>query len=314
MNYKWLLIFLAFSIQIACSTNTAHRTTKAPPIQLIKNIAPGYFHPQWMPDGKHLLVTGVENRGLYLIDIQNESTRTLTKDRKAGNNIAISDDGQHLAYQGSELTQRRRMHAIHLLDLDGNKKTIYKGRPPCKVLQFAKGKLYYLADNTLHAYDLESGQDEMHPDITLGYSDSDLHLVWYSEKEAHIIDPLEKGKYIWASMSPAEPLLVFNRAGLGTHVCDASGKLLADLGRLHATQWTPDGQWLIGMDDYDNGMAYTASDIIRVSKAGRQRTNLTEHSSVIALYPRLSPDGTRIAFSSPEGWMYLMPVPPITKD
>ncbi len=305
----WVSTLLSLFVLWGCNSETSKKTLKSSEVHLVKNIAPGYFKPHWMPDGKQLLVSGVQDKGLYLIDLKTQKLSPLCQAKGAGRNVAVSDDGKHIAYSAFNLIRRRRKNAIHLLDLNGRDQTVFSDAAPCKILGWSANKLIYLVDTVVHAYDPQSGTDSPDPPgISRGYTDLDLHLVWYKAGKSTILDPLEGGNYIWAEMAPDGKSIVFNRAGLGTRICDSQGKLLASLGRLHAPHWTKDGQWLVGMDEHDDGMVFTESDIFKVSRDGKKRINLTPHTSVIALYPRLSPDGKEVVFNTPEGWIYHMSI------
>ncbi len=308
MKY-FLVLVLGLAVLTGCSSGSVKKAAKTQEVQLVKNIAPGYFKPHWMPDGKKLLVTGVQDKGLHLFDLSSEKMTSLCTDKGAGRNVAVSGDGRHIAYSAFNLIKRRRANTIHLLDGEGHNKAIFSDRTPCKIIGWNAGKLLYLVDNTLHAYDPATGTDTAEPkDIAVGYTDMDLHLVWYDHGQTSVLDPLGKGNYIWAETSPDGKHLVFNFAGSGTRICDAKGKIVASLQRLHAAHWTKDGQWLIGMDERDDGLKFTSSDIYKVSKDGKTRINLTEKTPVIALYPRLSPDEKQVVFHSPEGWLYTLQV------
>ncbi len=60
------------------------------------------------------------------------------------------------------------------------------------------------------------------------------------------------------------------------------------------------------MDDYDDGHNYTKSDIIKVSKDGKIRENLTQNTDIIALYPAVDSKSHELLFNTPKGRVYKM--------
>lgn len=113
--------------------------------------------------------------------------------------------------------------------------------------------------------------------------------------------------YVWASLSPEGDKLLFTAAGKGSYVSDLEGQIIAELGVLNDPTWM-NNQWVLGMDDKDDGHQVQSSDVISVHVASGLRKNLTAGSKEIAMYPRASEAADRIAFRSPKGELFTMKI------
>ncbi len=89
-------------------------------------------------------------------------------------------------------------------------------------------------------------------------------------------------------------------------VCDLNGNNVAALGKLNAPQWL-NNQWLVGMNDIDNGEILLSSSLVAASIDGKVYQTLTT-PDLIAMYPAVSPDGKQIVFNTERGDLYLLNV------
>jgi hypothetical protein len=89
-------------------------------------------------------------------------------------------------------------------------------------------------------------------------------------------------------------------------VCDLDGNAIVRLGRLDGAVWTRDGQWLVYMDDKDDGHRILASDIKFKSADGTMSGALTATADLFEMYPSCSPVENRIVCSSLSGKIFLL--------
>jgi len=115
----------------------------------------------------------------------------------------------------------------------------------------------------------------------------------------------EDKSYFWASVSPDGKHIVYTVAAYGTFVCNIDGTGAVSLGKLNAPVWI-NNLWVAGMNDLDDGDRIISSEIVAVSISGQLRQTLTTPQTKIAMYPSASADGTKIAFNSGEGRIYIM--------
>ena len=75
---------------------------------------------------------------------------------------------------------------------------------------------------------------------------------------------------------------------------------------LNAPVWLGN-EWIIGMNDKDNGERILSSSIEAVSIDGQKHQTLSDPST-IAMFPAVSTDNSSIAFNSDNGDIYLMKI------
>ncbi len=121
------------------------------------------------------------------------------------------------------------------------------------------------------------------------------------------IAPAGECFYIWVSVSPDGKRLLFTAAGKGSYVSDLEGQIISELGYLNAPAWVNDN-WVVGMNDLDDGHQVTSSDVIAVSIPAGNRQNLTLDLEEIALDPSVSVAADRIAFHNLKGEVFIMKI------
>jgi len=130
--------------------------------------------------------------------------------------------------------------------------------------------------------------------------------IYQNNQLVQTISPLgTQVYYLWASLSPDKNQLLFTAAGKGTFVSNIKGELVTALGYLNAPQWL-NNQWIVGMNDKDNGEQIISSTIDAVHVKTQKRVTLTSEKEEIALYPKISPTSDRIVFQTPTGEIYTL--------
>jgi hypothetical protein len=116
----------------------------------------------------------------------------------------------------------------------------------------------------------------------------------------------EGQSYLWPEISPDGTKIVFYLAATGCFVCNIDGSNCHHLGTIRAARWMGNDM-IVGMFDQDNGVNVTSSELIASNAAGTVKQTLTD-SSVMAMYPSPSADAGKIAFTTPQGELYIMNV------
>jgi len=115
--------------------------------------------------------------------------------------------------------------------------------------------------------------------------------------ETEILNPIENANgYIWASLSPNRQMILFNAVAVGTFVSDLNGNIIASLGYLNAAVWY-NNEFVVGMQDKDDGQHITESAIILKNLAGNVNKKLSK-SGMIAMFPTASSAGKKIAYNT----------------
>ena len=112
--------------------------------------------------------------------------------------------------------------------------------------------------------------------------------------------------YLWPSVSPDGTKVLYYHVGTGAWVCNIDGSNPVKVGDVRAPQWYGNNI-IVGMDDVDNGDVVTGSKIVALSTDGAVRQDLTQMNSM-AMYPSVAGNGSRIAFSTPDGELFIVNV------
>src|SRR5512145_978347 len=111
---KQLLIILSFVSCIASAQEIKVIKTR----QLTPKYTGEYAVSGVSPDGKQLLVTGTNSKGLYLIDIKSGKTRKLTESSGAGYEPLFSPDGRYICYRSDDFSDIKKYSSLIKIDLE----------------------------------------------------------------------------------------------------------------------------------------------------------------------------------------------------
>jgi Tol biopolymer transport system component len=78
------------------------------------------------------------------------------------------------------------------------------------------------------------------------------------------------------------------------------------LGRRDAPSWTRSGNWIVYMDDKDDGHQILSSDLWAVTPDGKSAVQLTTTDRILEMYPQCSPTENKIVCSTMGGEIYLL--------
>ncbi len=270
------------------------------------------YHPVFTPDGQSLMVTSESFGGLGLIDIKTQEYTKLTDMEGAGYKVAISADGSTIvAHEIHGMEQTVSLHSIDIASktitpiiehaehfnnvdlLDGTAVWAVNGRTMTK--QVAK---------TLRTKAIKPTRSRVF------VTEEDLKLVVYRDGVRTVVDPFSTpdydAQYCWSSVSPDGTKLLFV-SGNDCYVTDLDGNNVIELGKIHSPSWRGNTH-VVGMVDEDDGYFYTKSEIVIAEVATGKIQQLTEATKEIKMFPSVSPDGSQIAYHTPEGDIYIMTI------
>lgn len=131
------------------------------------------------------------------------------------------------------------------------------------------------------------------------------HLQVTVDGKTTTIDPQGRASYIWPSVSPDGTKVVYWMVGGGCYVCNLDGSDAKNLGALRAAVWAGNDM-IIGMDELEgNNQEVTESSLV-VCRLADGATQRVTDKTVKAQYPAASADGTKVAFTTPDGQLYMM--------
>lgn len=258
--------------------------------------------PTLSPDGKFVVVSDLAGDGLTQIPLDGGDVRVITRNA-SGYDVQISSDSRQVVFRQSKTgADRLRYTSLHSVDLkNGKELELIK---PTRHLNSGVG----INATTVTA--IENGRARVHafngtvakiePTVSISYG----HLVYTSADGSSVtLDPQGRGSYLWPQLSPDGNKVVYYLAGRGCFVCDIDGSNPVALGMLRAAKWLGN-EMVIGMNDVDNGEAVQSSSVIVSDLTGKRQQLTTDET--IAVFPSASADARRIAFSTPQGDLYII--------
>jgi len=171
--------------------------------------------------------------------------------------------------------------------------------------QFTDNQLIYSEQSNVHTKQYIQNQ---YKSVNSQYLRlENMKPVIYNNKSSRIVAPNGDGNYFWASLSPDKSKLVYAYAGKGTFICDTNGIILATLGSINAPKWLTN-TLVIGMNDKDNGITVTSSDIVYYSLTTNKITNLTNTPNQFEMYPAVSETADKIVYNTSNGEIFLITI------
>jgi len=269
--------------------------------QLKNTESSGLFHPAFSPSGDYLLATAENYAGLKLYSFTDKKIKTLTSDQGAGYGVQISDDGNNIVYKKNEFVKNLKHTSLISYSRSNGKQTQLVS--PTRELitpRFAANKAQFVVGRKLVRNNVTI--TESMPVICI----ENQKMVLYSGNSRKVLTPNgEQASYIWPSISPDKRNIVYTVAGKGTFVCRIDGSKPISLGKINAPVWL-NNLWVVGMDDKDDGEKLLSSSLVAVTINGKVRQTIPAPVGKMAMYPAASADGSRIAFNTEKGEIYLL--------
>jgi len=263
----------------------------------------GLYHPAFSPSGDYLLVTAENYAGLKMYSLGTKSLKTITPDAGAGYEVQISADGNTIVYKKTEFVRNLRNNSLISYSRSTGSQTqlVAPTREPI-TSRFAANKPLFVKGNKLVRNNISTA--ETTPVICI----EDQKMVLYTAAKRRVLTPNGPlDSYIWPSISPDHKNIAYTVAGKGTFVCRIDGTNVKSLGKLNAPVWL-NNQWIVGMDDKDDGEKLLSSTLVALSINGKVRQTITTPTGKMAMYPAASADGKRIAFNTDKGELYLLDI------
>ena len=297
---KQLLIFFLMLAQFAHS-----QQMKVISVEKIKAAdRGGYFYPKISPDNQFILMTRGNYSGLYQYSPVSKSLKTLNEDPGAGYKVQISDDGNTVLYNKTELIRKLRHNSLISQTIsNGEKKVLVAPTREQITGKMVNSNPVYVKNRSL----VKSNSVKPTDNLYLITIENQKMVLYKNGVRAELTPSGANASYIWPSISPDNKNIVYTVTGKGTYVCSVTGKNVTSLGKLNAPSWAGN-RYVVGMDDRDDGEKLISSSLIITSIDGKLRKKLETPTGINAMYPSASKDGSRIAFNTDRGEVYLMQV------
>lgn len=303
---KKLLLFMAVSFAVLANAQQFEVVS----LQQVKTgDRETAYHPRFMPDGKTLIVCAENFDGLGLVNTEKQTYTHITNMTSAGYYPAVSEDGNTIIFREKNWNDLSvDLYSVNLKTM--TQTPLAKKLEHMNRINFVNGQVTLgqagVAFKTRAAkavYTLASKKD-------ICVSEEDLKLVVYTNGIPMVVDPLSTdtydAQYFWSSLSPDQTRILFG-SGNHTYVCNLDGSGLVDLGEFRAPVWRGN-DYVVGHLDEDDGYYYTKSDIVIVKADGSKQMQKLTSGSDISMFPTVSEDGSKIAFHTEEGKIFLMQI------
>ena len=260
--------------------------------------------PVFAPDGKTVYFTNASYDGIWKYTRANNSVTTLTLDPQSGLGFTVSQDGSQIAYRRTtynEQTHERLQDAV-VMNLATLSTRVLASGSDVSIPAFASSGIMYSVKGAQQSVKLAKTTAAAGAEI-LGIENTKIAVMKNGAKV--LLDPSGSGSYIWPALSHDGQKIAAYDLQHGTFICDLEGNVLARLGRRDAAVWTRDGNWLVYMNDRDDGRKMLGSEICAVSADGTQTLQLTATSGVMEMNPSCSPVENKIVCSG-DGALYVI--------
>lgn len=269
------------------------------------------FHPIFTPDGNSLLVSSAGYDGLGIIDLKTQKYKKITDMRGAGWMPAISEDGKTVVvHQTDDEIQGNSLFSINLNTLE--RTAVMQKVDHINRINFVNGKVSVGLQGKVTTKQVTRPISAVQVPNEIFVTEEDLKIVVYNNGRRIELDPL-KGQfgtwdpqYIWTSLSPDKTKILFYCLNY-SYVCDLNGGNVVKVGKMGCPQWRGNSH-VVGHNEEHDGYFLTKGEILIVGADGKNLQQLSTTSSEIKTFPSVSADGSKIAFHTEDGKLYVMTI------
>lgn len=218
--------------------------------------------------------------------------------------IALSADGSQMVYSqatyGKDHLRKVQLQATNLLT--GKTQTVVKAsRTLGAGVAFNGNTVTAVQGGRARVKALDGQSAAQAPVATINYG----HLDVTVDGVTTTIDPQGRGSYIWPSVSPDGTKVLYWLIGGGAFVCNLDGSNPVSLGAMRAPVWMGNDT-VVAMDEIEGqAQQVTGSAIIAKNIHTLEQQVLTPYE-MKAQYPSASLQAKKIAFTNPEGQIYII--------
>lgn len=294
----WLFLLVVLSTALSAQTiNVSNRTQ----MQLTTKA----YYPVLSPKGDKLLFTSDGYNGLFLYNLADKKQLEISKDAGAGYEPLFDAQEAKIFYRKTSFENKLKMDAIESFEIAKNNKTLVL-QPQRDLKQARNFNNGFVVTANRQLLKMSFGKNKQA--LPVYVTTQDLKIYLYKEAKFSILNPLNQpeSRYLWVSLSPNAKMILFTAAGKGTYVCDLSGKIISSLGYLNAPVWYDDN-YVVGMQDKDDGQMITSSKILMFSVNGKVKAEISA-ANEIAMYPTAAGKASKVAYNTLDGKIMLVDI------
>ena len=267
-----------------------------------------FCFPKMNKIGTKVFFSNPNYMGLYVYDLNRNSLLKLNDDLGSGNNYSINSDGTEGIYRTYNLINGRRFFSLIKQNFENNDKVILEKsiRNLSPAMYADDQTIVYSVNKNLKKSRLGSSLNKKIDSDIPFVSIEDRKIVLFMGEQKTFLEPRGAGSYIWPELSPDGKKILFKKLGDGCYISDLEGNIISSIGDINAPHWSPDGNWIVYMDDKDDGYKLISSEIHIINVESKKDYKLTDTIDRIEIYPQWGPDKNSIVFSSARGQIFLM--------
>jgi len=270
-----------------------------------------FYFPRFLANDAKIIFTSANKRGIWCYDRADKKITQLNSLSGAGQEPVINQDGSKVYFKADSIgADRRKRSYLYEQDLHSGRLRSLLAEPVRHLVHIKLIDDRYLAffdQDQLRAIDLSTYQFQpaqyMAGPVWTLYRNK---IICYSDGEKSVLDPFPAANLIWfENVSSGDEFLVYV-VGRGLYKLNRKGEILADLGHLRAPRWSVINNLIAYMQDTDDGMKITGSDIYAATPDGKLKFNLTNTPDKIEMYPAWSDDGSMIVYHTDDGQIFTL--------
>ncbi len=261
-----------------------------------------FYYPRFNNSGDKIVFTSEAYKGLWLHDTRMNSTSLLSMQDGIGYNPRFDREGENIIVRSYKFENMKRISGLLSINLkSGTATELLANQRDLNYPVVASNKnIYSIVDKKVIGFDEALQKQNPLTDESIVFIDNS-NLVIETNGERKVINPLGDGNYLWPSFSSDGQKILFSKAGEGAFICDLEGNIIVELGRAHSPKWAKDDQWIVYMDDYDDGVQFISSEIKIKHVASGAEFDLTRTDNVIEMYPDYSKVTDEVVYHTTEG-------------
>lgn len=305
MKNSFAIFFLLFTSLLFAQSNS--------PIYLTGSIDDISMNAVFSPDGNKIAYTKAGYKGIWIYDLNTNSSKQITDEIAAGFAFKWSSDSKSILTRVAKYEDLKRYNAVKVFNIDlevSSQLTDYKTMMPF-LPEWTDGDSKVLLPTKDNFEIYLSGKPKLqyrnNNEKSFFLKDDKIFAENVNTNKLDFFEPIKDAQYINFSLSPDRTKIVLEVMGGNIFVMNVDGTNLTDLGKGNRPRWSSDSRKLIYMITEDDGQDYTASDIYTINTDGTQKINITNTKNRIEMNPCISPDGKKIVFDVyNDGSVYLM--------
>lgn len=253
----------------------------------------------WAPDGKKLMVSSVNFRGIYLLSFPDGIIDTVSEELSAGWGARWSHNGKYIAARVAKSGEGRPSYQLVVYDLQHKKRlklSDWENLLPGTPFWTSDDKLiYFSSTDRLRFFPLKGSLKRPHQSFAFVKND----WLFFYDALTHTERPIPVGniKILAAIPSPDRNWLALEKFDGGLTLIKVDGSQVVEIRQGFQPTWSPDSKYICYTYALDNGHTYFHGDLWIASVDGKVHFALTTSDREIEMSPCWSPNGNWIAYT-----------------